>query len=800
MEPAADKPSEPLSGEEAEILVAQLAHTSGAGVPLATGLKAAAQEVDSRRLSRVLNRLADSIASGASLAQALEKHGGGLPTHIVSLLTAAEKTGRIGSVFSQWVACRQATHQQWRNLRSALAYPLVTVILAAIVFLFLLFGPVQGIRPVIDGSERLMIYDDLGFFSGGDTPDRTPVAMRVLVWWSDVGIWYVLSFSIALALAAVAVRLFGGRAGVSRVVTSLPVIGKLWQWSGTAEMLRLLALLIDEHLPLGQALKLLGPGLSDAYVGRICGRLTAKVEQGTPLWQAIDDSRQLPRTIVPLVRWGEQTGQLPAALRTAAEMLEGRLARGGQLLATLLPPLIFVAVAAIILSMFAGIMIPLLETIRMLDSWNYEPSPLAPRSSGPVNLIWLVLPGLALFLALWLLGSRQRMWQAGDPLRMMMSLAGWTLVLGGAFGALVGIMGIFSIGMGLVAVVVLLMCASALRQHEHRSLLWSLALSAGRGIPLPDTADAFADETQGDSGLRAAALAENLRLGMPLDQAARRARLRMSTSTRLAIRLGNSLGLFGPALKQQMLDRQNSEQVLTAMLGRVYYLAVIACFGCFILIFVMLKIVPVFNKMFDDFGLKLPPMTQQVVDLSRWFVDSGLAIGAVLLCIPLAALLIAGALYYVGALTRNLPLVAWLCRRFDSAVILRSLALVVERGYPIPRALRILAEHYPLSRVGRRLHFAVNDIESGAPWLATLRKYRFLHAAEVAVLQAAERAGNLPWALEELADSALRRQVYYLQAWYNIVFPIALLGFGFLVSFFVISMFMPLISLISGLS
>jgi hypothetical protein len=42
--------------------------------------------------------------------------------------------------------------------------------------------------------------------------------------------------------------------------------------------------------------------------------------------------------------------------------------------------------------------------------------------------------------------------------------------------------------------------------------------------------------------------------------------------------------------------------------------------------------------------------------------------------------------------------------------------------------------------------------------------------------------------------------VYYLQAWYNIVFPIALLGFGFLVSFFVISMFMPLISLISGLS
>lgn len=788
MEPQANPPSESLSAQEAEILVAQIARTSSAGVPLATGLKAAALEVDSRRLARVLNRLAESVVRGASLAQALDKQGQSLPPHLAGLLTAAESTGRIGNVFSQWVDCRQATQQQWRNLRSALAYPLLTVVLAAVVLVFLLLGPGQQVRTLFEGRDEIVT----GF--------HIPVAAQVLIWWSDVGIWYLLSFSIALVLLAGAVRLFVGRAGVSRVVSSLPIIGKLWHWSGTAELLRLLALMLDEHLPLGPALGLLGPGLSDAYVGRICRRLATQVERGTPLWQAIDDSRALPRSIVPLVRWGEHTGQLPAALRTAAEMLEGRVARGGQLLATLLPPLIFVAVAAAILCLFAAVMVPLFESVRSLRSWSYEPSPLVPQSSGPLNLIWLVVPGLALLLALRLLGSRQRLRQAGDPLRMVMSIAGWMLVLGGLFGGLVGVMGFYSLGIAFVAIGVLLMCAGALKQHEHRSLLWTLALAAGRGIPLPDAAAAFADETQGDSGLRAAALADNLRLGMPLDQATRKARLRMSTSTRLAIRLGTSLGLFGPALKQQMLDSQNSEQVLTGMLGRIYYLAVIGMVGCFIVVFMMLKIVPVFAKMFDDFGLKLPSMTERIIDLSNWFVASGMGIGAVWLLFFLVVVLAVGSLYYIGALTRNLPLVAWLCRRFDSAVILRSLALVVERGYPIPRALRILAEHYPLSRVGRRLHFAVNDIEAGAAWLTTLRKYRFLQAAEVAVLQSAERAGNLPWALAELADGALRRQVYYLQAWYNIAFPLVLLVFGFFVAMFVVGLFMPLIVLITGLS
>jgi type IV pilus assembly protein PilC len=68
------------------------------------------------------------------------------------------------------------------------------------------------------------------------------------------------------------------------------------------------------------------------------------------------------------------------------------------------------------------------------------------------------------------------------------------------------------------------------------------------------------------------------------------------------------------------------------------------------------------------------------------------------------------------------------------------------------------------------------------------------------VLQAAQRVGNLEWALDELADASLRRAAYRWQAVVNVLGPLVILFAGLLVGFIVVALFMPLISLIQGLS
>jgi type II secretory pathway component PulF len=148
------------------------------------------------------------------------------------------------------------------------------------------------------------------------------------------------------------------------MLTQLPLIGATWHWTGVAEALRSLGLLVEHRLPLPEALRLAGDGATDGYVGLLCRDLARRVDGGAPLFMAMVAQRSLPLSIVPLVRWGEQHGVLPDGLKSAAEMLEGRLKMRSLMLIQILPPLIFIIVGAAALAyitVFLMMMINLLS-------------------------------------------------------------------------------------------------------------------------------------------------------------------------------------------------------------------------------------------------------------------------------------------------------------------------------------------------------------------------------------------------------------------------------------------------------
>jgi type II secretory pathway component PulF len=351
----------------------------------------------------------------------------------------------------------------------------------------------------------------------------------------------------------------------------------------------------------------------------------------------------------------------------------------------------------------------------------------------------------------------------------------------------------------IVLVVLGLMVVDRVRRSEHGALVLALAAAAERGVPLPEAARAFADEMQADTGVRSLVVAQNLERGLPLWEAARASRLRMGTAMRLTIRLGETLGMLGPAMRQQLTDSQLADEALRAALGRFFYLGNVVVILWGIGTFVMLKIVPVFERMFAEFELKLPAMTVLVINLSNWIVKIGwVVLMPFFLLLPI--FLMASLLYYVGFFPRGLPLVWWLTRRYDGAVVMRGLALAIRRGLPLPAALHLVSESYPVSLVVGRLRFATLQIAAGSNWIDALLQTRLIASADAAVLAAAERTGNLPWALEQMADSAIRRQTQRVQVLLQLTFPLALLLVAGVVGIFVIGLFLPLVSLIQGLA
>ncbi len=416
---------------------------------------------------------------------------------------------------------------------------------------------------------------------------------------------------------------------------------------------------------------------------------------------------------------------------------------------------------------------------------------------GSIHLFVLIWIGVAVLWSL-RLAYRQRGAVGDDSIRLILTIAGWALIL---FGILGSAMQAFVFGAPLawlVILAVIIMAVGRYRHAENRTLLWCLAAAAERGIPLEQAARTYSLERSDELGLRAARLADLLEGGTPLSLALNDTRIRLPLDTSVAVRVGVETGDLGRALAKVSTDNDDADTLLRSIVEKVFYLVVVGNVLVGMLTFIMLKIVPVFAKMFEEFGLELPAATQLLVFISDWIVNYWFLSSPVLMWLPF--FLFFGMLHYVGWLPRNMPFINWFVLRLDGAIVMRCLALAVQQQRPLPEMIWMLTKLYPKTSVRRRLIAAGRGLNNGEHWARALHQSKLVRASDVAVFMAAERSGNLEWALEEMADSNIRRLAYRLRLAVNVLFPIVLFVFGLFIGFVVISLFMPLVALIQGLA
>jgi general secretion pathway protein F len=345
-----------------------------------------------------------------------------------------------------------------------------------------------------------------------------------------------------------------------------------------------------------------------------------------------------------------------------------------------------------------------------------------------------------------------------------------------------------------IVLFVIIECFRKHRASQQNALLWLLVISAERSMPLGPAIEAFAAEQGGAFARRARQLAELLAAGAPLPEALDLCPRLLPAYTLPMIRVGSQSGALAPALRQTALVYDQNAPLFMSLIGKIGYLVLLPLFGCIVLTFVMMWIVPKFEMIFRDFQLTLPPMTVSLIQASYFFINYWYLFLPLILFF--AWLLVYAEMRYFGWTLWDMPLLRQLARRLDTARILDGLSIVARQQRPLAEGITTLAISYPKMDIRRRLTLAVFDIEAGGDWADSLARHSLLRRADHAVLQAAQRAGNLPWAMQEMADSSRRRFFYRLQAIVQAVFPFVLIGFGLVVMYFVVSLFLPLVALI----
>lgn len=336
-----------LNGKRLLLFTEELAELLEAGLQLEPALRIMETRKEGSALKAVAAHLRNLLREGKSFSSALRECPGSFSDLYINMMAAGETAGALPKILRRQAEYLAVVMDLQRRLVSALIYPMV-VFLAGILLLviFMTF--------LLPQLTSLLTR----------TGQSLPVVTRVLIGTSEffASYWWAVLLGIAglAGLHRLWVATAEGRANWDRVKLRLPLIGNLLKDRFLAQLMQTLATMVSNGVVLLNALTLARNATGNTYIRNILDMMVHQIGEGVSFSRAMQRSGFFPPVLMDIVAVGEQTGDIAAALRRAAEKYDKEFTLRMQRLTTLIQPMTILLVALFVgvvaYSMITGIL------------------------------------------------------------------------------------------------------------------------------------------------------------------------------------------------------------------------------------------------------------------------------------------------------------------------------------------------------------------------------------------------------------------------------------------------------------
>jgi type II secretory pathway component PulF len=333
---------------------------------------------------------------------------------------------------------------------------------------------------------------------------------------------------------------------------------------------------------------------------------------------------------------------------------------------------------------------------------------------------------------------------------------------------------------------------------QRRTLLRLIAVAIEEKLPLAPLVAALAQDERGPQSYRLRRLARLLDRGTPLADAVEMVPGVLRDEDVLTIRFDAQSGTLTTAVREA-LDDSKRLHVTRSRRPRnaLIYFCIVVALAVPVVAFMQIRIVPEMNMILHDFDINAPWALEWSVWLSNisvhyWWIGAL----AILLLLWSAFSMRPGRFIRHALLGRFFPPL----RELHAADVLQKLGIALEAGRPVSGALSTLARYHFDPSVRHKLLFVRNEVEQGADVWQSLCAVDMLTEPNVRAIATAQRIGNRPWTLKQLAFGKRRRTVWQLERLSELLLPAFAFALGAFVLLQGLSMFLLLTQLVRGLS
>lgn len=320
-----------------------------AGLPIVQCLDILANQQSNKTFQGILKDIKSQVEQGATFSDALRRHPKVFDDLFVNLVQAGEVGGILDSILNRLAVYIEKRQKLVRQVRGALTYPTIVVIIA--------IGVMAVLMTFVIPAFETMFKD----FGGGR--ENLPFITRLLMDISHSFVTYLPLLILIVGGAAFGISYAykqpKGKLFFHKTLLSLPIMGNVMNKIAVARFTRTLGTLLSSGVPILDALEICARTSGNLVIENGIMSVRTAVSEGQNMAEPLMKAKVFPEMVVQMISVGEQTGALDQMLNKIADFYEEETDLAVAALTSSLEPIMMVGVGGMVGVVLVAMYLPI---------------------------------------------------------------------------------------------------------------------------------------------------------------------------------------------------------------------------------------------------------------------------------------------------------------------------------------------------------------------------------------------------------------------------------------------------------
>jgi type IV pilus assembly protein PilC len=340
---------------ELEVFTRQLSTMLGAGIPMLEALEILADQAESPGFAFCLDKVVEDIRNGSDLSQALEQHKRVFSHIYVSMIRAGEVSGQLDIILTRLAEYLEAAAHLRGEIKSAMTYPVISLVLVLGIASFLMIGIVPSFEPVFESLDV-------------ELPPITVMTMDAARFMKNY--WYLLFGGLAALMFGVGAACRTERGAYVRdlLLLRVPVFGILFKKVALSRFARTFSTLVKSGVPILGAMEIVSDTAGNKVISGIVDTAKESVRNGDSLSEPFMESAVFPPMVVKMMAIGERSGALDTLLEKIAEFYDQQVEAEVKGLTSMIEPIMIAVMGVIVGGIVLAVFLPIFKLQENLSA------------------------------------------------------------------------------------------------------------------------------------------------------------------------------------------------------------------------------------------------------------------------------------------------------------------------------------------------------------------------------------------------------------------------------------------------